>query len=78
MKCPICNNEMEEGGIITEGISTMWVPLNQFNKKGLKKLMYSKGKMIGKPNIIIGQTKISNAFFCEKCNKVIGVFDVPN
>lgn len=78
MRCPICNGEMEEGGIITDDISPMWVPMDQFNRKGLKRLIYSRGKPIGEPNIIIGQTKISNAFFCEGCNKIIGVFPVTN
>ena len=78
MKCPICNNEMEEGGIVAEGISTMWVPMEQFNKTGLKRLIYSNGCMIGRRDILIGQTKISNAFLCENCNKVVGIFDITN
>lgn len=78
MKCPICNLEMISGGIITEDVSPMWVPLEEFNKRGIKRLMYSKGLKIGNSNVLIGQTKIPNAFFCPKCNKIIGMFDVDN
>ena len=78
MNCIICNSTMEPGGIISEGVSTMWVPLNEFNKRGPKRLVYSGGKRLGTPNILIGQTRISNAFFCKKCNKVIGIFDAGN
>ena len=50
MNCPICGKEMEEGGIIAAG-TTMWHPLKEFRKHGLKKLWYKHGKMIGTNNI---------------------------
>ena len=31
MNCPICNHEMQEGGLITDGVAPGWVPLEQFN-----------------------------------------------
>ncbi|KPU42697.1 hypothetical protein OXPF_37510 [Oxobacter pfennigii] len=76
MNCPLCNCEMEEGGIITSGVSAMWVPMEQFSKKGIRRLIYTNGRVIGKSNVVFGQTKISNAFFCEHCNKIVGIFDV--
>ena len=30
------------------------------------------------PIILLGQTKVPNAFFCKMCNKIVGVFDVTN
>ncbi len=36
MKCPICGNEMQEGGLIIDGVVPGWVPLEEFEKKGLE------------------------------------------
>lgn len=76
MKCLICNTDIEAGGIIAQGVSVMWIPMSEFQKKGIKRVVYTNGKIIGKHNVILGQTKISNAYFCNQCNKVIEVFDV--
>lgn len=76
MVCPICAKEMEEGGIITSGVTAMWHPKKEFDKKGLGKLVYTDGKPIGKSSILFSQTKIPNAFYCAHCNKVAGIFDV--
>ena len=35
MKCPVCNIEMEEGGLIIDGVAPGWVPMDQFKKKGM-------------------------------------------
>lgn len=78
MKCPLCNSEMAEGGLITEDVVPGWVPMEQFRKKGLARLMYTGLRTIGIPNVLLHQTKIPNAFFCEHCNKVMGIFDVTN
>ena len=78
MKCPYCNTEMEEGGLITEGVSVGWLPLEQFKKNGIKNLVLTGLRTIGKHNLILGQTKISNAFYCNSCNKIVGVFDITN
>lgn len=78
MNCPICNHEMQEGGLITDGVAPGWVPLEQFNKKGVSRVIYTWLRTIGKSNIVLGQTKIPNAFYCKECNKVVGVFDVTN
>lgn len=78
MNCPICKNKMQEGGLITDGVTSGWIPLEQFNKKGVNKLVYTGLRTVGKPNMVLGQTKIPNAFYCKECNKVVGIFDVTN
>jgi hypothetical protein len=76
MKCPICGEEMLAGGLISAGISVGWVPKDEFDKKGLRRISYQEWHSIGNSSILLGQTKIPNAFLCKKYNKVIGVFDV--
>lgn len=79
MQCILCGEEMEQGGIVADGIMVSWVPLREFQKKGLRKLVYVDAKSIGHSNICdmaFGLTKIPNAYYCRKCNKVMGIFDV--
>ena len=78
MKCPMCNNEMQKGGLIIDGVAPGWVPMEQFEKKGVKRIMHTDLRTIGEANILLGQTKVSNAFLCKHCNKIVGVFDVTN
>ena len=78
MKCPICGNEMSEGGLIVHCVNPGWVPMEQFNKKGLNRLVYTNLRTIGETNILLNQTKIPNAWFCKNCNKIVGIFDVTN
>jgi len=78
MKCPICNNELLEGGIIVDDVACGWVPMEQFKKKGIKRLMYTGMRTIGESSIFLNQTKIPNAYFCKNCNKIMGIFDVTN
>lgn len=33
MKCILCGSDMQQGGIITQGVSAMWVPETEFQKK---------------------------------------------
>ena len=40
MKCPICGEEMLAGGLISAGISVGWVPKDEFDKKGLRRISY--------------------------------------
>lgn len=76
MKCPFCSTEMEKGGIITGGVTAMWHPLKEFEKKNWKRVVYVDGKPIGKSSILLNQTRIPNAYFCPCCNKIVGVFDI--
>lgn len=78
MECILCGSDIQLGGIVTQGVSAMWIPLSEFEKKGIRKLIYENGKTIGYTDIIWGQTKIPNAYFCPKCNKIIGIFDVSD
>jgi len=75
MNCPVCGKEMIEGGIITSGIA-MWHPQGEFSKKGWNALYYKGGKMLGKHNILLRETKIPSAYYCSNCNTVAGVFAV--
>ncbi len=78
MKCIYCGEEMEEGGLIIDGVASGWVPMEQFKRKGLKRLVYTGLRTIGKSNVLLGQTKVPNAFYCKNCNKIIGAFDITN
>jgi len=69
---------MQEGGLIVDGLAVNWVNLKEFQKRGLKRLIYNEVRPIGKTNFILSQTRVPGAFFCERCNKVIGFFDVIN
>ena len=73
MKCPICNNEMQEG-FLTSNSVIRWFPLETCNKKIR---LFDKGaRLIGELKFLGQGTKVPNAYFCETCNKVIGIFDV--
>lgn len=63
MKCPICGEEMLAGGLISAGISVGWVPKDEFDKKGLRRISYQEWHSIGNSSILLGQTKIPNAFY---------------
>lgn len=76
MQCPLCGGAMEQGGIITGGVTAMWHPIKEFEKKNWKRVVYVDGKPIGKSSILLNQTRISNAWFCPACNKIIGIFDI--
>jgi hypothetical protein len=78
MKCPVCGKEMLAGGLIADSIAVGWVPSEEFNKKGLTRLVHTGFRTIGKPNVLLNQTKVPNAYFCRECNKVMGIFEVTN
>lgn len=78
MNCPICGAPMEEGGLIINGVASGWVPMDEFKKKGVARLLYTGFHTIGKTNILLGQTRVPGAFFCKSCNKIVGIFDVTN
>lgn len=69
---------MQPGGIITDGVVVMWHPLPEFEKQGLRRAAYFDGKPIGKSSILWNQTKVPNAYYCDKCDKVTGIFDVTH
>lgn len=53
---------MEKGGLIGGGVTLQWFPQAQFGKKGLRRLLYTGGKAIGKSNVLLGQTRVPNAY----------------
>ncbi len=73
MKCPICEKEMLEGGLVFGGYSPTWVDKNQLNKA---MVMEAGHELVAESNYLTRQTKVKNAFYCEQCNKVTGIFDV--
>jgi len=78
MKCPLCHQEMQPGGLVVDGGRPGWVPLAEFEKKGLHRLLYRVVHWIGKTNYLLRQTKIANAYYCASCNKIVGFFDVTD
>lgn len=78
MLCPRCGGEMEAGGLVIDGVAPGWVPLEQFQRRGVKRLLYTGLRTIGRTNLLLRQTRVSDAFFCKHCNIVTGIFDVTN
>lgn len=76
MKCPVCESEMQEGGLSANGRFVIWHSKEIFDKKRFLGVL-AEGKFLkSKFNFLTMQSKIPNAFYCEKCNKVVGIFDV--
>lgn len=81
MICPICGKKMTKGGIILSGKQMCgeftWYPQNEFNKKGLKTWNRANGKNIDATEMnLLSEEKFNNAYFCESCNKIIGIFTI--
>ncbi|RVU55364.1 PF20097 family protein [Anaerosphaera multitolerans] len=76
MKCPICKNEMENGGIFAESLHVYWYEEREFKKNFLELKRRRNGVPIGKNNYLGSTTKIDNVYFCKKCNKAMGIFDI--
>lgn len=72
MRCPICGCEMEEGGLIVDGVAPGWVPMEQFERKGLKRLVYTGLRTIGTANVLLGQTKFPMPSFARAAIKSWG------
>lgn len=70
MKCPICGGLMSQGGIVT-GLGALWFPMKEFHK-----VLPRSGKKIGRSNTLLDRTCLENCWYCDKCNKVMGIFDV--
>lgn len=79
MKCPLCGGELEEGGLVVQGVSAMWFPQEEYEKKGLQRVVYTGGKALaGRTNYLLDHTRIDGAFYCKKCKKVMGIFPVDS
>lgn len=75
MKCPKCGAEMEKGGIVSDSMYIVWYPLETYEKNLIQRT-FTIGKRIGKTTFFNEETKIPDAYYCEKCNIVTGVFKV--
>ncbi len=53
MKCPICGEKClrEDGYLVSHG----WVPKDEFDKKGLRRISYQEWHSIGNSSILLGQ-----------------------
>ncbi len=79
MNCPLCGKPMEKGGIIADrAIVVAWYPETEYEKKGLKSLIYRGGKWLGTHHPLRGVVRIPNAWYCSRCDKVTGIFDVSH
>ncbi|MFV0516957.1 MAG: PF20097 family protein [Aminipila sp.] len=80
MICPICGKEMTKGGIILTGKNLCgeftWYSENEFNKEGIKVWDRSNRKNIDSKRSLRGEEKFDNAYFCESCNKIVGIFTI--
>ncbi len=76
MKCPICGGEMHKGGLVAGGINVAWLPEEQLEEESPLGVYVDCKSLKGERNHLLKQMKIPNAYFCEKCDKVTGLFDV--
>lgn len=80
MICPICGKEMTKGGIILSGIKLAgeftWYSQKEFDKKGLKDWHRNNRKNIDAKRSLRGEEKFNDAYFCESCNKIVGIFTI--
>lgn len=77
-ECPLCGNEMQEGGLVASDIFISWSPLEEFKKRGLKRFTRKSIQLAGESSILWEEKLVPNAFYCKNCNKVMGIFDVAN
>lgn len=82
MKCPICGNEMEKGGIIIGESRYMdtpsWYPESELKKRWLNTFRREGERVISQPDeyrFLSGENHYE-AWLCQNCNKVVAVFDV--
>lgn len=75
MNCPCCGAEMEKGGLVSDSLAIVWYPTEIYDKHSIKRT-FEIGKRIGKTSVVWSETKIPDAYYCEKCNIVTGVFKV--
>ncbi|SHH27774.1 hypothetical protein SAMN02745245_00975 [Anaerosphaera aminiphila DSM 21120] len=76
MKCPICDSEMEKGGIFADTIYVYWYNEEEVKEDTITLKVRTSGVPIGKNNFVLGTTRIENAYLCKKCKKIVGVFDI--
>lgn len=75
MKCPECGGEMEKGGLAADSMYIVWYPEETFKKNSILRT-FDIGKRIGTTSMLYSETTVPDAYYCEKCNIVTGVFKV--
>lgn len=75
LKCPVCNAEMQLGGLVANGQWVLWYAETDYKKHAFKRFFIKNHKKLGHPRWD-GSTGIDNAFYCENCDKIIGIFDI--
>lgn len=78
MKCPLCGEKMEKGGIYYGGRSPSfltWYPAKELAKRGLRAWSRENGRELLDEACLLGSI-FEEAYYCSTCDKVIGVFDV--
>lgn len=82
MKCPVCDAEMQKGGIIAfDTADVRWLPLADYEADPAELSTengYSLGAFEYRP---LGwrsrdMVRLDDAWFCEDCFKVVGVFNI--
>ncbi|MBQ6808491.1 MAG: hypothetical protein IJP07_04970 [Firmicutes bacterium] len=77
MKCPLCETEMQPGGLLIDGLLVRWAPMESFQRKGAKRLLLPGCKpLAGETNHLLRQVKLPQAWHCPACKKIIGFFDL--
>ena len=74
MNCPECDNPMVAGGIIFDGNALYWVPTGDLKKKGLIRREFHVLKTTS-PDWL-RRSRLEKAYFCSRCKKIVGIFDV--
>ena len=78
MKCPVCGGEMERGGLIADRYVS-YVPQEEFERNALQALGgYNGAKNLGKHSLLRSRTLVPDAWYCDACKVVTGIFDVTS
>lgn len=68
---------MEAGGLLIDGTLVRWVPMETFDRGALGRMVLTGNKVIEhETNMLMKQTKVSNAHYCCNCEKIVGIFDI--
>ena len=60
----------------SHGRGLVWAPEEKF-EKGWRPA-YDTGVSLGKTSHLLGETRVPDAYYCESCRKVTGIFDVTD
>lgn len=82
MKCPICGNEMEKGGLSLDcnmDLNPHWAPEEEMKAKGLFASWHREHQIrLQNPDeykILPREAIFFNAYYCETCEKAVIIMD---